>query len=214
MERSDFNTILDRLVEDTSIRRRKKLAALLNDTEYGKYLSKNDKAYLIIPHADSEDSSKELYTPLTDRQRLSSKYSEARYLFDIDESYPPSPPVQSGSVVPVSELLKHKFSLEWVVGVYFLFKGDDVVYVGQSVNVFSRVASHKSGSKDFDGFTYVQCDKRHLDFLESLYIHALRPRLNGSVGGTYKAKDGRKTAPFNLLQVLDYKVGDVPSYRR
>jgi hypothetical protein len=79
-------------------------------------------------------------------------------------------------------------------GVYFLVKGDKVVYVGQSVNVYSRIAQHQD--KDFDRFAFVACDKGLLDNLESLYIHVLKPELNGNIS------DVRKHAPFTLDKVL------------
>jgi hypothetical protein len=67
-------------------------------------------------------------------------------------------------------------------GVYFLRSEGEVVYVGQSVNVFSRISNHRE--KKFDSFTVVPCEREHLDSLESLYIHTLRPKLNGWVGHT------------------------------
>jgi len=67
-------------------------------------------------------------------------------------------------------------------GVYFLIRLGKVVYVGQSVNVHSRISGHV-GSKKFDKFAYVQCKRSALDVIESLYIHVLRPPLNGIQGG-------------------------------
>ena len=64
-------------------------------------------------------------------------------------------------------------------GVYFLVAGNEVVYVGQSVDVGSRVRQHV-GAKEFDCWAYIPCDKRTLDALESLYIHVLRPQYNVS----------------------------------
>lgn len=80
-----------------------------------------------------------------------------------------------------------------VTGVYFLKKGSEVVYVGQSMNVLKRIASHAE-SLDFDGFCYIRCNAGLLDTLESIYIHILRPRFNGnsSVGK-------RSPLPFSTL---------------
>jgi len=80
------------------------------------------------------------------------------------------------------------------VGVYFLVKADRVVYVGQSVDIYSRIAQH--GHKDFDRFAFVPCDKALLDKLESLYIHLLRPAQNGNISET------RKFAPLSLDKLL------------
>ena len=71
---------------------------------------------------------------------------------------------------------------EPLVGVYFLFKEDEVVYVGQSINVAARIATH-STEKDFDSFSVVACLQSQLNFLEALYIRLLEPKLNISSRG-------------------------------
>lgn len=81
------------------------------------------------------------------------------------------------------------------VGVYFLIKDGCVVYVGQSVSIYSRISTHQS-SKDFDSIAWVECDSSVLDKLESLYIHALRPSLNGTMNNGYK------NAPMSLNNLL------------
>ena len=63
-------------------------------------------------------------------------------------------------------------------GVYFLRKGDAIVYIGQSTNVYSRVATHER-DKDFDSVTFVPCAKEQLDDLEGFYIRLINPPLNG-----------------------------------
>lgn len=88
------------------------------------------------------------------------------------------------------------------MGVYFLFKGDDVVYVGQSKNILRRVGDHTE-TKDFDSFGYIVCpvlfgydgpnikekqiasrqNSFCLDILESYYIDLLSPPLNKGRGG-------------------------------
>lgn len=86
--------------------------------------------------------------------------------------------------------------LDSYCGVYFLVKKNKVVYVGQSVNVFSRVAKHAM-EKDFDAMAWIPCKKTMLDKLESLYIHVLQPTLNGNGG-----LGGTKTAPLKLKDLL------------
>jgi len=71
-----------------------------------------------------------------------------------------------------------------VCGVYFLIKGNRVVYVGQSMNVHSRIPSHTI-TKDFDSVTVISCDKDQLDVLESLYIYMLDPPLNSNNERTF-----------------------------
>lgn len=79
-------------------------------------------------------------------------------------------------------------------GIYFLIQDNEIVYVGQSVNVLRRIGTH--ADKKFDAFAFVPCDKKALDKLETLYIHLLRPPLNGEYPG------GVKRSPFNLMEVL------------
>lgn len=82
-------------------------------------------------------------------------------------------------------------------GVYFLIDGNEVVYVGQSVNVFSRINSHKD--KKFDRYAYVNCDQSMMDRLESLYIHFLQPKLNGLYTNQIHQ------APLSLDALINFK---------
>ena len=92
------------------------------------------------------------------------------------------------------EIVNAANTWELATGVYFLVDGNKVVYVGQSVNVYSRIAQHHS--KAFDSFAFIPCKKEILDSLESLYIHILRPPLNGD-----SAWSG-KYAPLPLNKLL------------
>jgi len=77
------------------------------------------------------------------------------------------------------DILQSCNPLPIMTGIYFLIDGYNVVYVGQSVNIFSRVSQHFNDKKQFDSFAYIVCDKNILDKMESLYIHLLKPKLNG-----------------------------------
>lgn len=96
-------------------------------------------------------------------------------------------------------LIQQAISNLAVCGVYFLIKGDEIVYIGQSVNIFARMSGH--GNKDYDGITFVPCDKSELDILESLYILAYQPKLNGRTGNK---NQGRISAPFGLQDIIKY----------
>lgn len=68
-----------------------------------------------------------------------------------------------------------------IVGIYFLFKGDECVYVGKSRRVHMRVAEHMRRDfrfKDFDSYSWVPCTEADASSLEAYYIALLRPRLN------------------------------------
>jgi hypothetical protein len=89
-----------------------------------------------------------------------------------------------------------KLALPWQLssGVYFLVQDQEVVYVGQSVNIYSRIPQHSD--KKFNKYAFVPCEVELLDKLESLYIHTLKPRLNGNF------TKQEKSAPIRLDNLL------------
>ena len=92
------------------------------------------------------------------------------------------------------EIVAKAMPWERVSGVYFLVHYDEIVYVGQSVNLHSRISAHTD--KQFDRFAFVPCNTDMLDKLESLYIHCLRPKYNGE-------NHGIKAAPFRLDELIN-----------
>jgi hypothetical protein len=77
-------------------------------------------------------------------------------------------------------------------GVYFLRRGQEIVYVGQSVAVHSRVSQHRK-DKHFDNVLFLPCEREELNNLEGFFIRLLRPQLNGH------SKDGVYGAPTSAL---------------
>lgn len=67
-------------------------------------------------------------------------------------------------------------------GVYFLIRGGEVVYVGQSIDVLNRIARHRREGRQFDAYAYMECLREDLDRLERVYIRALVPEGNMSFG--------------------------------
>lgn len=103
----------------------------------------------------------------------------------------------NGALLTEGEIVKSSALWLGVPGVYFLISDGAVVYVGQSVNVYARIATHKrEGVKEFDRFAFVPCKASKLDKLESLYIHCLRPPLNGD------KNNGELAAPLRIDQLL------------
>lgn len=89
-----------------------------------------------------------------------------------------SKPIDSANLM--SRLRTSRVSLSLKSGVYMLFKGNSLVYIGQSKNVLARVGQHVTeGVKEFDGASFVPCQPELMDALESTLIHLLRPPLNG-----------------------------------
>lgn len=92
------------------------------------------------------------------------------------------------------EIVKAANTWALATGIYFLIEGEKIVYVGQSVNVYSRISYHHD--KVFESFAFIPCEKEMLDKLESLYIHVFRPPLNGDHVG------GAKHAPMAFDKLL------------
>lgn len=64
-------------------------------------------------------------------------------------------------------------------GVYFLWQGETVVYVGQSKRVRDRVLQHAAeGLKAFDAVSFMGCEPKELIRLERHFIECLLPKYN------------------------------------
>ena len=101
----------------------------------------------------------------------------------------------TGVLLREHEIVEHAVPVSTACGIYFLIREQRVVYVGQSVNVFSRIFTHVQ-TKQFDSYVYIPCEADMLDKLESLYIHFLSPSLNGNLHNGYKC------APLPLSALL------------
>ncbi len=73
-----------------------------------------------------------------------------------------------------------------ITGVYFLFRGKEIVYVGATINIIPRISEHCNGSRDkvkkeFDSFSYIECSGKNLVELEEYYIEKYSPIYNKKV---------------------------------
>jgi hypothetical protein len=89
-------------------------------------------------------------------------------LEDIDEM----------GLLSLGQILSAKQPLKSFCGVYFLIHKRKIVYVGQSVNVYARVATHANTLKEFDSWSFIESEPDQLNDLESLYIRKFNPPLN------------------------------------
>lgn len=80
-----------------------------------------------------------------------------------------------------------------ISGVYFLCRGAEVVYVGQSTDVLGRVAQHRT-YKDHDRAYYWPVPPGELDRVEGAFIRLLKPCLNGNVGPVTDAETKERVA--------------------
>lgn len=66
-------------------------------------------------------------------------------------------------------------------GVYALFREDELVYIGQSTNFYSRIGSHIESDKNFDSFELFEmsgCSQNDLDVVERNLIERYAPEYN------------------------------------
>lgn len=65
-----------------------------------------------------------------------------------------------------------------VSGVYFLFRGVSLTYIGQSDNVLARIGAHRASGKVFDTFSIFRCGREWLLPLEAAFIRKFQPSEN------------------------------------
>lgn len=70
-----------------------------------------------------------------------------------------------------------ELSLSKIIGVYFLVENNEVVYVGQSTDIASRIRKHQS-DKFFNKVFYIECRKERLNEIENYFIISFNPEYN------------------------------------
>ena len=103
-----------------------------------------------------------------------------------------------------SKILESSISYDGLSGVYFLINDNKIIYIGQSKNVFARIHTH-SMTKKFNKIAWVNCELKHLDIIESFYIHAFRPELNGC------KNEEEKSAPLSVEKLYHLTLSENPS---
>lgn len=91
----------------------------------------------------------------------------------VDGAYPPPP---RGTIRPSND----GAGLPETAGIYFLWAGDAVEYVGQSIKLCARARMGHDRLRKDHLISYITVDARELDWAECWYIGALRPKLNFS----------------------------------
>lgn len=90
----------------------------------------------------------------------------------------------------VSKVYECDFESDYSVfrpGVYFLYKGSCLQYIGQSISILNRIRSHRE-DKDFDKVFYIPVSEEDLDHVETHLINKYKPPLNKK-DGVAKYKD-------------------------
>lgn len=66
-------------------------------------------------------------------------------------------------------------------GVYFLFRGDVCIYIGQTGCLFDRAVQHKRNRLKWTSHAYFEAPKMHAPAIEAYYIRRLEPPLNSLI---------------------------------
>jgi hypothetical protein len=110
-----------------------------------------------------------------------------------------SEPAEPSTVpLPLSQMAGQLREYPWreaASAIYFLVKGSEVVYVGQSTSLGQRLATH-SGSKEFDRAFYLPVPRASLNELESALIRTLRPKLNQTCSSEPTERDHETIGTF------------------
>lgn len=90
-------------------------------------------------------------------------------------------------------------------GIYFLLKDDEIVYIGQSVAVETRLGSHLAErKKEFNRWFWIPCPQQNLLWVEAHFIKRFKPKYNKEAGPGFRGKQPRAGL---------FKVGNVWHYR-
>ena len=66
-----------------------------------------------------------------------------------------------------------------ICGIYFLMRGKEITYVGQSIDILGRIkSSARGGTWGVTGFAYFECEREDLSKLERTLILGLKPKRN------------------------------------
>ncbi len=83
------------------------------------------------------------------------------------------------AIIPSAVHLSEMEDISPKAGVYFLWHGNSVVYVGQAKIVSRRIVDHMvEAVKVFDGLSYILCSPKNLNQQERFFIEMLLPKYN------------------------------------
>jgi len=79
--------------------------------------------------------------------------------------------------ITLRELSKDPYLPKEKIYIYFLIQQDEVVYIGQTINLFSRVDKHRY-DKDFNEYRWSVIDRKYADHFEAYLIRKYVPKYN------------------------------------
>lgn len=94
-----------------------------------------------------------------------------------------------------------KFSSNPIIGIYFLWDCDKLVYIGQSTDIYKRIYEHRNVKK-FTKFSFIECLEYELNDFEKKYIQTYNPILNK----TFSKQSISETLRDIQLEIGDFKI--------
>jgi hypothetical protein len=94
--------------------------------------------------------------------------------------------LNQADLLSIDDILETSMEIPKTCGIYFLINNNEIVYVGQSINIHQRLQKHLY-EKQFDKINIIPCERFELNRMESLYINKFKPKLN--VAGINNAGD-------------------------
>lgn len=73
-----------------------------------------------------------------------------------------------------------KIEVKKIRGIYFLFRGNELVYIGSSINITSRIETHRiQKQKEFDSYRILELNGNiNLIKVEARFIYKYKPIYN------------------------------------
>jgi hypothetical protein len=95
----------------------------------------------------------------------------------------------------IGEIKSNRVKCVNTSAVYFLFNRGQLVYIGQTLNLYVRIGDHRSESWfKWDSFSYIETHPEDLYVHEAQYIKKFDPTCNRSLRCSLKNKAARNRA--------------------
>jgi hypothetical protein len=147
-------------------------------TKIAEYFNvREEKAYNIISQWQKDKNLKVLYQPDVQSNIYISKafYSELQKQKEFMDGFICDHNTIKRNIISFDREYNKAY-------VYFLIENDEIIYIGQSVDLLRRIETH-SKDKEFDQVSIYQVHENYLDIAEMINIVTYNPRLNSQKWG-------------------------------
>ncbi len=122
------------------------------------------------------------------------------YAAKLDGSFPAED--VPAALAPIASTMREIRSFNDDSCVYFLIKGEDVVYVGKTSSIHHRAIQH-ARTKDFDRILFIYVARDALGEWEGFFIRLLSPPLNVHGKNGYEGWDEEQREALGLRPRLE-----------